>query len=139
LALAFVTGLSKSGPAAAAEWNKAAFASNSLPEVLRALGATTPTESKEIEMIAPEIAENGAIVPITINSKLSNTQKILLTVDKNPMLLAASFDIPAGTDPYIVTRVKMAQTSMVNALVKADGNYYFAGKEIKVTVGGCGG
>jgi sulfur-oxidizing protein SoxY len=123
----------------AAEWNKAAFEGNKLPEVLKALGAGPPSESKDIEIIAPEIAENGAVVPITINSKLPNTQNISLMVEKNPNLLSASFDIPEGTDPYIVTRVKMAETSKVNALVKADGKYYVASKEIKVTMGGCGG
>lgn len=139
LALAFAAGLIRPGRAMAAEWNKAAFEGNKLPEVLKALGAGTPSESKDIEIIAPEIAENGAVVPITINSKLPNTQNISLMVEKNPNLLSASFDIPEGTDPYIVTRVKMAETSKVNALVKADGKYYVASKEIKVTMGGCGG
>ena len=139
LALAFAAGLIRPGCAMAAEWNKAAFEGNKLPEVLKALGAGTPSESKDIEIIAPEIAENGAVVPITINSKLPNTQNISLMVEKNPNLLSASFDIPEGTDPYIVTRVKMAETSKVNALVKADGKYYVASKEIKVTMGGCGG
>ena len=139
LALAFAAGLIRPGRAMAAEWNKAAFEGNKLPEVLKALGAGTPSESKDIEIIAPEIAENGAVVPITINSKLPNTQNISLMVEKNPNLLSASFDIPEGTDPYIVTPVKMAETSKVNALVKADGKYYVASKEIKVTMGGCGG
>ena len=139
LALAFAAGLIRPGRAMAAEWNKAAFEGNKLPEVLKALGAGTPSESKDIEIIAPEIAENGAVVPITINSKLPNTQNISLMVEKNPNLLSASFDIPEGTDPYIVTRVKMAETSKVNALVKADGKHYVASKEIKVTMGGCGG
>ena len=139
LALSLAAGLIKTTIAAAAEWNKAAFEGNKLPEVLKALGASTPVESKDIEIIAPEIAENGAVVPITINSKLPNTQNISVMVEKNPNLLSASFDIPDGTDPYIITRVKMAETSNVNVLVKADGKYYVASKEIKVTLGGCGG
>jgi sulfur-oxidizing protein SoxY len=139
LALSLAAGLIKTTIAVAAEWNKAAFESNKLPEVLKALGASTPVESKEIEIIAPEIAENGAVVPITINSKLPKTQNISLMVEKNPNLLSASFDIPEGTDPYVITRVKMAETSNVNVLVKADGKYYIAAKEIKLTLGGCGG
>ena len=139
LALSLVAGLIKTTIAAAAEWNKAAFESNKLPDVLKALGANAPVESKDIEINAPEIAENGAVVPITIESKLPNTQNISVMVEKNPNLLSASYDLPSGTDPYIVTRVKMAETSKVTALVKADGKYYVASKEIKVTVGGCGG
>jgi sulfur-oxidizing protein SoxY len=139
LAMAYAAGLIAPGRAAAAEWNKAAFEGNKLPDVLKALGASAPVESRDIELIAPEIAENGAVVPITVNSKMPGTQNISLMVEKNPNLLSASFDIPEGTDPYIVTRVKMAETSKVNALVKADGKYYYASKEIKVTMGGCGG
>jgi sulfur-oxidizing protein SoxY len=139
LALGLAAGLLKTTIAVAAEWNKAAFEGNKLAEVLKALGASTPVESKDIEIIAPEIAENGAVVPITINSKLPNTQNISLMVEKNPNLLSASFDIPDGTDPYVITRVKMAETSNVSVLVKAGGKYYIASKEIKVTLGGCGG
>ena len=90
-------------------------------------------------MQAPDIAENGAVVPVAVNSKLAKTQSIAVLVERNPNTLAAAFDIPPGTDPFISTRVKMAQTSNVVALVKADGKYYFASKEIKVTLGGCGG
>lgn len=139
VALATVAGLIKPGRAEAAEWNKAAFETKGMAEVVKALGGAAPVESKDIELIVPEIAENGAVVPVTVNSKLPRTESISVLVDKNPNTLAAFFDIPQGTDPYITTRVKMAETSNLRALIKADGKYYYAAKEIKVTLGGCGG
>ena len=87
----------------------------------------------------PDIAENGALVPVTVTSSIPNTESIAILVDKNPNTLAANFTILPGMDPFISTRVKMGQTSDVYALVKADGRYYYAKKEIKVTIGGCGG
>ena len=87
----------------------------------------------------PDIAENGAVVPISITSSLPKTESIAILIEKNPNMLAGSFDIPPGTEPAISTRVKMGQTSNVYALVKADGRYFVASKEIKVTLGGCGG
>lgn len=139
MALAVAAGLIKPEIARAAEWNKAAFETKSINDTAKALGGGTPVDSKEIEIIAPEIAENGAVVPITISSKLPKTETIALLVEKNPNALTSMFAIPEGTDPFVVTRVKMAQTSNVSALVKADGKYYVATKEIKVTLGGCGG
>ena len=139
MAFAAVAGLLRPGVAAAAEWNQAAFETKSLADVVKALGGSAPVPSQDIEIVAPEIAENGAVVPITVNSKLAKTQSIAILVEKNPNMLSALFDIPDGTDPFVATRVKMAQTSNVSALVKADGKYYLASKEIKVTLGGCGG
>ena len=81
----------------------------------------------------------SAVVPVGVTSTIPKTESIAILIEKNPNLLAASFDIPAGTDPSISTRVKMGQSSNVYALVKADGKYYVASKEIKVTLGGCGG
>jgi sulfur-oxidizing protein SoxY len=78
-------------------------------------------------------------VPVGVTSTIPKTESIAILVEKNPNMLVASFDIPAGTDPAITTRVKMGQSSNVYALVKADGKYYVASKEIKVTLGGCGG
>jgi sulfur-oxidizing protein SoxY len=139
MALVVAAGLVKPAWAQATEWDKAAFETKSVPDALKALGGSTPVESKDIELTAPEIAENGAVVPIAVTSKLVQTQSIAILIDKNPNTLSAVFDIPPGTDAYVSTRVKMAQTSNVRALVKADGKYYFASKEIKVTLGGCGG
>ncbi len=78
-------------------------------------------------------------MPIGVTSAIPKTESIAILIEKNPAMLTANFDIPPGTDPAITTRVKMAQSSNVYALVKADGKYYVASKEIKVTLGGCGG
>ena len=107
---------------------------------MKALNGSTPVQSKDVTFVAtPDIAENGAVVPVSVVSALPKTESIAILIEKNPNMLAAVFDIPQGTDPSITTRVKMAQTSNVYALVKADGKYYMASKEIKVTLGGCGG
>ena len=131
-------GLISPGDALAQDW-KAAFETRSLQVTLKALGGTTAAESKDITITAPDIAENGAVVPVAVASAIPKTESIAILIDKNPNLLAASFTIPAGTDPNVGTRVKMGQTSNVVALVKADGKYFMASKEVKVTLGGCGG
>jgi sulfur-oxidizing protein SoxY len=126
--------------AAAQAWNKNAFEAKTMDETMKAIGGGAPAQSKDIAFVStPDIAENGAVVPIGITSSIPKTESIAILIEKNPNMLAAVFDIPAGTDPAISTRVKMAQTSNVYALVKADGKYYVASKEIKVTLGGCGG
>ena len=141
LALVAAAGWLKPGDAAAAEgWNKAAFETHSLDETMKALGGGAPAQSKDITFFStPDIAENGAVVPIGITSGIPKTESIAILVEKNPNMLAAVFDIPPGTESSLSTRIKMGQTSNVYALVKADGKYYVASKEIKVTLGGCGG
>ena len=135
-----LAGLLKPVAALAAAWNKAAFEAKSLDETLKAFGGGSPAQSKDIAFIAtPDIAENGAVVPIGVTSSVPKTERIAILVEKNPNALAATFDIPAGTEPTLTTRVKMGQSSNVYALVKADGRYYVAQKEVKVTLGGCGG
>jgi sulfur-oxidizing protein SoxY len=123
----------------AAQWNSAAFDGKKLDEVIRALGGAGTQESAEITLIAPEIAENGAVVPIQIVSNLPATQAIAIAIEKNPRLLAAYFEIPEGTLADIQARVKMAETCNLYALVKAGGSFYYASKEIKIIAGGCGG
>ena len=118
--------------------DRAGFEVKTLPEALKAIGGT-PANSDQVTVIAPDIAENGAVVPIGSASKLPNTTEIFLIVEKNPMPLAAAFSIPAGTATEISTRLKMGQSSNVIAVVKADGKLYSATKETKVTLGGCGG
>ncbi|HET9045544.1 MAG TPA: thiosulfate oxidation carrier protein SoxY [Casimicrobiaceae bacterium] len=126
--------------AAAQSWNKAAFETQSMDDIMKALGGGTPVPSKDIVFVStPDIAENGAVVPIGVTSNVPKTESIAILVEKNPNMLAAVFDIPAGTDPALSTRIKMGQSSNVYALVKAEGKYYVASKEIKVTLGGCGG
>ena len=139
MALAASAGIFKSGIAYAQEWNKAAFDTKNLQDTVKALGGAAAVDSKEITITSPDIAENGAVVPVSVTSKLGKTESISILVEKNPNALSASFDIPGGTEPFVSTRVKMGQTSNVYALVKADGKYFFATKEIKVTLGGCGG
>jgi sulfur-oxidizing protein SoxY len=122
-----------------AGWNKAAFDAKSLAETLKAVGGTTATDSNDITITAPDIAENGAVVPIAVTSKVPGTQAVYILVDKNPSWLAASFNIPQGTDANVATRIKMGQTSNVLALVKTNNGFFVATKEVKVTLGGCGG
>ena len=140
LTLVAAAGWLRPQDALAAEWNKAAFETNSMDATVKALGGTAPAQSKDITFFqTPDIAENGAVVPIGITSNIPRTESIAILVEKNPNMLAAVFDIPPGTEPSLSTRIKMGQSSNVYALVKADGKYYVAGKEIKVTLGGCGG
>jgi sulfur-oxidizing protein SoxY len=125
---------------AGAAWNKAAFETKALDDTVKALGGTSAAQSKDITFFqTPDIAENGAVVPIGVASAIPKTESIAILVEKNPNMLAAVFDVPPGTDPAVSTRVKMGQSSNVYALVKADGKFYVASKEIKVTLGGCGG
>lgn len=138
LGLFMAAGLIKPGLANAA-WSKGVFDAKTMDEAYAALGSGKPVESKEISINAPDIAENGAVVPITIQSKLAKVEKMVILIEKNPNMVAATFTIPEGTDAEVTTRVKMGQTSNIYALVKADGKFFYAAKEIKVTLGGCGG
>ena len=140
LTLVAAAGWLRAEDARAADWNKAAFETNSMDATVKALGGSAPSQSKDIAFFqTPDIAENGAVVPIGITSNIPKTESIAILVEKNPNMLAAVFDVPAGTDPSLSTRIKMGQSSNVYALVKADGKYFVASKEIKVTLGGCGG
>ena len=126
--------------AQAAGFNRAAFDAKTLAEVLKALGAGAPTESKDISLQAPDIAENGAVVPLGASTSLVGVKRMLFLVEKNPSALAAAFDISEGIDANVSTRVKMGQTSNVYAVAfTADNRVLFAQKEVKVTLGGCGG
>jgi sulfur-oxidizing protein SoxY len=138
LTIGVVSGLAKSSNALAAEWNKAGFDSKAMPDAVKALGAGNPVESRDIVITAPDIAENGAVVPVAVTSKIANTQQISIISEKNPRPLMATFDVASGSEGYISTRIKMGETSNVWAVVKADGKFYSAKKEVKVTVGGCG-
>ncbi len=139
LAMLFAAGILKPDTAMAQTLNDSAFSMKTLADALRAIGAQNPATSDAIVIKAPNIAENGAVVPVSVESKLPGTESITLLVEKNPTPLVASFGIPAGTDGSISTRVKMGQTSDVYALVKADGKFFMAKQEIKITLGGCGG
>ena len=140
LSLVAAAGWLKPDAAHAADWNKAAFETKSMDETMKALGGSAPAQSMSITFVStPDIAENGAVVPIGVVSAIPKTESIAILIEKNPSMLTAVFDIPPGTDPAVSTRVKMGQSSNVYAVVRADGKYYVAAKEIKVTLGGCGG
>ena len=126
--------------AQAAGYNTAAFAAKSMPELTKALGVGTPTESKDVTITGPDIAENGAVVPVGAATTLAGVKRLLMLVEKNPSMLAAMFDVTDSIDANIATRVKMGQSSDVYAVaLMGDGKVLFARKEMKVTLGGCGG
>ena len=128
-------------PAAAhAAWNKAAFEAKSIDDVLKALGGAKPFESKDITLTAPDIAENGAVVPIAASTSLPDVRQIAFVVEKNPTTLAGTFEFTDAVETSVATRVKMAETSHVYAIaLMGDGRALYAKKEVKVTLGGCGG
>lgn len=114
------------------------FDAKNLADALRILGGTA-ADSKEITITTPDIAENGAVVPVSVSTTLAGTTEIYLFVEKNPNPMAAVFMIPADTEPMVQTRLKMGQSTNVLVVVKAGGKLYSASKETKVTLGGCGG
>ncbi|QNP48511.1 thiosulfate oxidation carrier protein SoxY [Diaphorobacter aerolatus] len=127
-------------PHAAFAFNKAAFDAKTVAEVMKAMGGGAPTESKDVTLTAPDIAENGAVVPLGAATTLPNVKHILLLVEKNPNTLVASFDVSDAVEPNFLTRAKLGQTSDVYAVaITNDGKALFAKKEVKVTLGGCGG
>jgi sulfur-oxidizing protein SoxY len=126
-------------PRLAVAGNREAFDGRTLDEVVKALGGSGAKPSADIRFKAPDIAENGAVVPVEVESPLPGTQAIAIVVEKNPHVLSANFEIPSGTEPFVATRVKVAETSNMYALVKTDAGYFYAQKLVKVTLGGCGG
>ncbi len=125
--------------AALAAWNKEAFGAKTPGEALKGLGVTGATPSKDVVIDAPEIAENGAVVPIEMSSAVPGTTALIVVIEKNPFPLAARFDFRDGALPYAKLNVKMGETSEIRVLAEAAGKYYLATKEVKVTIGGCGG
>src|SRR5690349_3245306 len=124
---------------ALAAWNKEAFGAKNAADALRGIGASGATPSSEVVLEAPEIAENGAVVPIEITSRVPGTRSIAVVIDKNPFPLVAKFDFLEGAVPFVKVNVKMGETSDVRAIAEANGKHYQATKNIKVTIGGCGG
>jgi sulfur-oxidizing protein SoxY len=116
-----------------------AFKAKSEADAIKSLYGKTAEPSDKVKLDAPEIAENGAVVPISVSTTLADVTSIAFLVSENPNALAASYKIPAGTMPSVANRLKMAKTSNVIAIVEAGGKLYSATKEVKVTVGGCGG
>lgn len=139
LTAALVAGLLKPIAALAATWNKEAFASKSAADALNRLGTPGAEANSSIVIDAPQIAENGAVVPIEITSKIPGTTSIAVLVEKNPYPLVAKFDFSEGAVPFVKINAKMGETSDVRVIATAGGKHYQATKEIKVTIGGCGG
>lgn len=119
--------------------NRMPFEVTTFDEVVKALGGTGAQQSSDISLQAPPIAENGAVVPLVIESKLPNTKMIAIVSEKNPHALTAVFHFPEGTAAYVMTRVKIAETSNVRALVQTDKGFFYTEQLVKVTLGGCGG
>jgi len=123
-----------------AAWPKAAFDATSVGDALKGVyGDGAASDSSSINIKAPDIAENGAVVPVSVTSSLPNVDSITIMSASNVNPMAASFGLPAGTAAYVSTRIKMAKTSDVVAVVKSGGKLYKAAKNVKVTIGGCGG
>lgn len=123
----------------AAGWPTDAFKQKSEADAAKTLYGKTFQPSDKVKLEAPEIAENGAVVPVSVSTTLPDVTSISILVKENPYVLAASYRIPAGTLPAVSNRLKMAKTSEVLALVESGGKLYSASKDVKVTVGGCGG
>lgn len=138
VAMAAAAGLLKSGSALAA-WNSSAFDAKNVADALKGLGLAAPANSKDISIKAPDIAENGAVVPVEVTSNIAATTGIAIFAEKNASPLIADFKLSNGASGFISTRIKMGQTAMVRAVVTAGGKTYTAAKEVKVTIGGCGG
>jgi sulfur-oxidizing protein SoxY len=125
--------------AALAAWNKEAFSAKSAADALKNLGAANAAPSTEVLIEAPQIAENGAVVPVEITSNVRDTTSLLVLIDHNPFPLVAKFDFGDGALPFVKLSVKMGETSEVRVVAEAGGKHYVATKEVKVTIGGCGG
>jgi len=125
--------------ALAAGWNKDAFQSKTPADALKALGRSGASDSAEILIEAPQIAENGAVVPIEVTSRIPGTKSLAVLIEKNPFPLAAQFDFMQGAVPYVKVNVKMGESSDVRVVAEAGGRFYTAAREVKVTIGGCGG
>ena len=122
-----------------AAWNEQAFGAKTAADALKNLGAASPAPSKDIVIEAPQIAENGAVVPIEISSNIPGTTSIAVVIEKNPFPLAGKFDFKEGALPFVKLNVKMGETSDVRVVAVAGGKQFVATREIKVTIGGCGG
>ena len=124
----------------AAAWPEKAFNASAMNAALVDLfGTDVTTSSDQITLKVPEIAENGAVVPVSIKTTLENVESISIVVEKNPRPMVATFEIPSGTLADISSRIKMAKTSDVTAVIKTNNGIYSTARQVKVTLGGCGG
>jgi sulfur-oxidizing protein SoxY len=133
------SGLAPVSAAANDKYPEDAFKAKSDSDAIKSLYGKTAEPSDKVKLDAPEIAENGAVVPISVATELADVTSISILVSENPNALAASYKIPPGTMASVANRLKMAKTTNVIAIVEAGGKLYSTTKEVKVTVGGCGG
>lgn len=138
-ALAALAALGLAPSPARAAWNRAAFEGKSVAEALRALELETPAASGDLRIVVADVAENGASVPVQIVSRIPNTTRIALMVERNPNALAAVFEVPDGMVPDVATRIRLQESSNVVALAVAGGRAFTATRAVTVTIGGCGG
>jgi sulfur-oxidizing protein SoxY len=124
---------------ALAAWNQGAFQAKSTLDGMKALGITNPQDTQDIVIRAPDIAENGAVVPMDITSNIPGTTSISVFIEKNPFPYTGTFDFAAGAVPFVHLRAKIGESTPVRVVVAAGGKFYTAAKEVKVTIGGCGG
>jgi sulfur-oxidizing protein SoxY len=124
---------------ALAAWNKEAFSAKTAPDALKSLGIGNATATNDLKVEVPQIAENGAVVPIEISSDIPGTTALIVVIDKNPFPLIARFDFKEGALPFVKVNVKMGETSDIRVLAEAAGKHYVTTREVKVTIGGCGG
>ena len=136
---AFALAVMQPWAALAAAWNKDAFGAKTPQDALKGIGAPEAAPSKDLLIEAPQIAENGAVVPVEIASNIPGTTAIAVVIEKNPFPLAAKFDFMEGALPFVKLNVKMGETSDIRAVAWAGGRQFTATREIKVTIGGCGG
>ena len=138
VAVAVAAGLLKPTQALAGA-PRSAFEAKNVGDAMKGMGVSAPADSKDITIKAPDIAENGAVVPVEITSGIAGTTAIALIAEKNATPLVADFDLSGGTQGFVSTRIKMGQTALIRAVVTAGGKSYTAAKDVKVTIGGCGG
>jgi sulfur-oxidizing protein SoxY len=123
-----------------AAWPKDAFEAKTVDDAMKSLfGSTTLEGNDKIKIKVPDIAENGAVVPVSVEVEMDGVESISIVAEKNVSPLTSSYTLGSGTDPFVATRIKLGKTSSVIAVVKAGGKLYSTGKEVKVTIGGCGG
>jgi sulfur-oxidizing protein SoxY len=139
LAAALAAGLLRPERVLAADWDKSAFRQKTAADALKSIGAQDAEMSKNVILDVPEIAENGAVVPVEITSNVPGTTSIAVVIDKNPFPLVSRFKFMNGALPYVKVNVKMGQSSNIRVIAEAGGKHYVAMREVKVTIGGCGG
>lgn len=139
LIAAAAAGLLRPERVLAATWDQDAFRAKTVADALAKIGASGASESKELTIDVPEIAENGAVVPIEITSHLPGTKSLAVVIEKNPFPLCAKFDFMEGAEPFVRLNTKIGQSSVVRVVAEAGGKHYTVAKQVKVTIGGCGG